>query len=148
MRKRDALPSGVRTIGRCPATQRNIKELLRLRGHLLTGEDRALIEMHLEGGETIRRMATLADVTPSCIARRLAVITERLTDPTYALCLAQRRQFTRQELRIARDYFVRGHSIRRICQERDASRHRVRATIGKARELAAAATHPAEERTT
>ena len=128
-------------------TRRDIKEMLRRRGHLLTGEDRALIEMHLESGETIRRMAALADVTPSCIARRLAVITERLADPTYALCMARRREFTPLELRIARDYFVRGHSIRRICQQRSVSRHRVRATIHKARELTAAETDKTTERT-
>ena len=147
MRKPETLPFRTRTERQRPLTRRNVKELLRLRGHLLTGGDRALIEMHLESGETLRRMATLADVTPSCIARRLAVIAQRLADPTYAVCLAQRREFTRLELRVARDYFVRGLSIRRICEQRDVSRHRVRAAIRKAREIAAAETEKTQERT-
>ena len=127
--------------------RRDIGELLRLRGHLLTGEDRALIEMYLDRGETIRRMATLAAVTPGCIAKRLRVITQRLADPTYAVCMAHRRDFTLSELLIAKDYFVRGHSIRHICENRKASRHRVRAVIRRARELTAARADKAEERT-
>lgn len=147
MRTPESLPFKAKTDNRRPSTRRDVKELLRLRGHLLTGEDRALIEMHLEGGETLRRMATLADVTPSCIARRLAVIAQRLADPTYAVCMAQRREFTRLELRIVRDYFVRGLSIETIREQRRISRHRVRAAIRKARETTASEAGKAKERT-
>jgi hypothetical protein len=115
---------------------REIKELVRLRGYLLTGEDRALIEMYLEGGEPMRRIATLAAVTPSCIARRIRAITQRLADPTYPLCLANRAKFSSLELRIIRDYFVRGFSIQRIRRRRRLTRYRVRAALRKARACA------------
>lgn len=120
---------------------RQMREWLRLRGHLLTGADRALIAMYLEGGETIRRIATLASVTPSCVARRIRTITRRLADPTYPACLANRRHFSPRELRIIRDHFVRGLSIRRIRRHYNVSTHRVRAAIQKARDYTVTAPH-------
>jgi transposase-like protein len=120
---------------------RQMREWLRLRGHLLTGADRALVAMYLEGGETIRRIATLASVTPSCVARRIRTITRRLADPTYPACLANRHGFNPLELRIIRDYFVRGLSIRRIRRHYNVSTHRVRAAIQKARDYTATAPH-------
>jgi len=123
---------------------RDVRELLRLRGNLLTGEDRALVAMVLDGGETVRRIATLAAVSPSCIARRIRAITQRLADPTYSVCLASRSEFTLLELAIVKDHFVRGLSIERIHCNRNLSYHRVRATVRKAREYTAAAAEAAQ----
>ena len=132
---RDATPTAA---GR-PLRPRDVKELLRLRGTLLTGRDRALIEMYLDNGETVRRIATLAAVTPSCVARRIRTITQRLVDPTYPVCLANRQNFTTTELRIVKEYFVRGLSIQRISRRRRLSRHRIRKAIRKARACTLAA---------
>jgi transposase-like protein len=123
---------------------RDVRELLRLRGNLLTGEDRALIAMYLDGGETVGRIAKLAGVTPSCIARRIRAITQRLADPTYSVCVASNSEFTSLELAIVKDHFVRGLSTERIRCNRNLSYHRVRATIRKAREYAAAAAESAQ----
>ncbi len=123
---------------------REVRELLRLRGNLLAGEDRALIAMYLEGGETLRRIATLASVTPSCVARRIRTITQRLADPTYPACRARRGHFSTLELRIIRDYFIRGRSIRDIHRRRGLGRHRVRTVIRKARACALASAAPAQ----
>ena len=150
-----AKPTGERSMGqrnRQPAGQpldrelcpRDVRELLRLRGNLLTGEDRALIAMVLDGGETVRRIATLAAVTPSCIARRIRAITQRLADPTYSVCVASKSEFTSLELAIVKDHFVRGLSTERIRCNRNLSYHRVRATIRKAREYTAAAAESAQ----
>jgi hypothetical protein len=122
---------------------RDVRELLRLRGNLLTGEDRALIAMYLDGGETVRRIATLAAVTPSCIARRIRMITQRLADPTYSVCVAHKSEFTALELAIVKDHFVRGLSIQRTRCNRNLSYHRVRATIRKARAYTATAAESA-----
>jgi hypothetical protein len=123
---------------------RDVRELLRLRGNLLTGEDRALIAMYLDGGETVRRIATLAAVTPSCIARRIRAITQRLADPTYAVCLARKSEFTLLELAVVKDHFVRGLSIQRIRCNRNLSYHYVRATLRKARAYTAGAAESAQ----
>ncbi len=117
---------------------RDVQELFRLRGNLLTGEDRALIGMYLEGGETVRRIATLADVNPSSVARRIHTITQRLADPTYPVCLAHRRDFSSLELRVIRDYFVRGLSMAKIERRRHLSKHRIRAALRKARHCTSA----------
>lgn len=124
--------------GRVVRRQRQVRELLGRRGHLLTGADRALIAMYLEGGETIRRIATLAAVTPSCVARRIQTIMQRLADPTYPACLAQRHDFSALELRIIKDYFVRGLSIRTIRLRRKRGTHYIRRIIRKARTYASA----------
>ncbi|MBN1363008.1 MAG: hypothetical protein JW993_20585 [Sedimentisphaerales bacterium] len=126
----------------CTPSERDVRELFRLRGNLLGGEDRALIAMYLEGGETVRRIATLAAVNPSSVARRIRAIIQRLTDPTYPVCLAHRQQFSTLELRVVKDYFVRGLSISKIRRRRNLGRYRVRAAIRKARACASAATTP------
>jgi hypothetical protein len=118
---------------------REVKELLRLRGNLLVGEDRALLTMYLEGGETLRRIATLAAISPSSVARRIRAITQRLSDPTYPACLANRQRFSQRELRIIRDHFVRGSSIRSLHRQYHLGIFRIRTILRKARECASAA---------
>lgn len=139
----ETLRDATGTVEGRPLRPRDVKELLRLRGALLTGRDRALIEMYLDSGETVRRIATLAAVTPSCVARRIRTITRRLADPTYSVCLANRQDFTTTELRIVKEYFVRGLSIQRISRRWHLSRHRVRKAIRKARACTTAAARAA-----
>jgi DNA-binding CsgD family transcriptional regulator len=122
--------------------KREIADLLRSRAHLLCGSDRALAQMYLEHGNSLRQIARLAQVTPGTVSRRIRRIVRRLVDETYALCLAGRDDFTGRELAMIRDSFVRGLPMTRISREHGVSYHRVRATIRKARRYAGSPRRP------
>jgi transposase-like protein len=119
------------------ADRRRAGEILWSRMHLLTGEDRALLQMYLERGSTFCQMARLMGVSPTSVARKVRRIIRRLLDDTYALCMANRDDFTGRELALIKDYFVRGLSMARISGEHDVTFYRVRAAVAKARRYAA-----------
>ncbi|HPC95237.1 MAG TPA: hypothetical protein PLU87_09855 [Sedimentisphaerales bacterium] len=119
------------------ASRRDWIEVLRRRVDLLTGAERALMEMYLDSGQSYRRIARLTGLNASTIARRLRRIARRLTDDTFFCCLRCRRRLRARELAIIRDHFVRGRSIRDISTGRHVSRYCVRSAIRKARRLAA-----------
>jgi hypothetical protein len=121
-----ALPAG------CVNEKRDITDLLRSRSHLLCGVDRALAQMYLEHGNSLRQIAHLAGVTPGTVSRRIRSIVRRLADETYPLCLAGRDDFTGRELAMIRDYFVRGFPMTRISLGHAVTYHRARTTIRKA----------------
>jgi DNA-directed RNA polymerase specialized sigma24 family protein len=118
-------------------SKRDLVEVLRRRVDLLTGAERALMEMYLDSGQSFRRIARLTGSNASTVARRLHRIAQRLTDDTFFCCLRYRRRLRVRELAILRDYFVRGLSIGHICAARNVSRYCVRSAIRKARRLAA-----------
>ena len=116
--------------------QRGIVEALRLRGHLLTGKDRALLEMYLEHGNSFSQIARLAGVHRKRIARRIRRIVRRLIDDTYPACRGNHIDFNGRELAIIKDYFVHGLPMARISKGQGVTFYSVRATIRKARRYA------------
>ena len=89
-------------------------EILTRRICLLTGTDRILMTMYLVNGNTFYQMAKLSGISQSSIARRIHKVTNKLIDGEYIICLRNRDYFDENELRIARDYFLIGKSIRQI----------------------------------
>jgi DNA-directed RNA polymerase specialized sigma24 family protein len=118
-------------------SQRDLIDVLRTRVDLLAGEDRALMEMYLDGGRNFNQIAQLTGSNPSTIARRLRRITQRLTDETFFCCLRYRRRLGRKELAIIRDHFIRGLSIGQISTSRNISLYRVRRVIRRALRITA-----------
>jgi len=114
------------------ADTRDLADLLQTRAHLLTGQDKALLTMYLANGGNFCQMARVAGLCATSVARRIRRIAQRLTDPTYPLCLRHRDHFSRLELTVARDYFVRGRSMTRISRDRRLTYYRVRKTVRKA----------------
>lgn len=114
-------------------------ELLRIRAELLVGQDRALMKLYLEGGNSFRRIARLTRHYPSSVARRIRRITKRLLDETYPLCLQNRAAFSVFELAVIKDHFVRGYSCDRISRRRHTSSYRIRTIILTAKRFAASA---------
>lgn len=106
-------------------------DLLQSRIGLLRGRDKLLMTMYVQNANTFRQMARLAGVNEATIARRIHKITKRLLDGEYITCLRNRREFTPDELRIAKDYFLGGLSQEKIAQKRSCSRRRVRETLKK-----------------
>ena len=116
------------------AVRRRI-DILRSRVRLLTGEDRVLMEMYLDNGNTFRQMARLAGVNEVSIARRIRRMIKRLVDGIYLRCLRNRELFTTLELEIARDFFLMGLSQISITEARGCSTYRVHKTVAKVRRL-------------
>jgi DNA-binding NarL/FixJ family response regulator len=74
-------------------------------------------------------MARLAGVNEANVARRIHKLTRRLLDGQYITCLRNRDKFTPLQMKIARDYFVRGLPMREIANRNDVSFYTVRQTM-------------------
>ena len=114
---------------------RNRIDLLRDRIRLLRGEDKLLMTMYFENGNTFRQLAKLAGVNESNIARRINRITKRLLDSKYITCLRNRDKFTKTEMAIAKDYFLLGLSQKKIAAKHNYSIHRFRRILRRIQEL-------------
>lgn len=111
--------------------QRERMELLRSRIELLKGREKALMQMYVENGISCRQLAQLSGVNEANIARRIEKLTRRLLDGEYIRCLRNREKFTRQEMAIARSYFVQGLSRRKIAFRLGVGVYRVRKSLRK-----------------
>ena len=110
-------------------------DLVRSRVNLLAGKDKLLMTMYLENGNSFSQMARLAGVNEACIARRIRKIIQRLTEGEYIVCQRYSDKFTRKEMAIAKDYFLRGASIKKISGKRRYSYYSVHMTIRKIKDL-------------
>ena len=120
---------------------RNIAEILQHRTVLLDEEERALMRMHLESGQSVRRIARLIGMNPTTISRRIRKIAKRLLDPTYLACMAHKTEFSPLERAIIRDHFVRGLSIAAISRKYDVTYYCARAVVHKGRRCVEAKIH-------
>ena len=110
-------------------------DVLRSRIGLLAGRDKVLMTMYLENGNSFRQMGRLTGVNEASIARRIHKITRRLIDGEYITCLRNRDKFGKEELDIAKDYFLLGLSIKKIAIKRDLTYYTVRKTLKKIQRL-------------
>jgi hypothetical protein len=77
--------------------------------------------MYFELGSSCGQLAALMGVDEYKIARRILRIKKRLMECRYIMCLRNRTSFTAFEMAIAKDYFVRGLSIKNIAKKRQLS---------------------------
>lgn len=108
---------------------RNEVDVLLMRVNLLRGPDRALMKMYFEQGSSYGQIAALLGVDEYKISRRIRRITKRLMDGRYLICLRNRASFSAFEMAIAKDYFVRGLSIKKIAQKRRSSFYATRMVL-------------------
>jgi len=113
-------------------------DLLRARAEILTGKDKALMQMYLENGSTFSQMARLAGVNEATIARRIHKLSHRLLDSEYITCLRHREHFSPLEQAIARDYFIEGLSQKAIALKRNTTVYRIRKGLNKIQEFVGA----------
>jgi DNA-binding CsgD family transcriptional regulator len=69
------------------------------------------------------------------VARRIHKLVRRLLDGEYITCLRNRKQFTQQEMSVAKRYFIRGESMRKIAAREGVTYYRVRQTLKKIQAL-------------
>jgi len=110
-------------------------DLLRSRVGLLTGRDRALMQMHLDNSGTFSQMARIASVNEANVARRIHKLIRRLLDGQYITCLRNRDKFTQEQIEMARDYFVDGLAMREIADRHETTYYEVRKTMKKIQRL-------------
>lgn len=110
-------------------------DLLRSRLVLLDTKDKVLMTMYLENGNSFRQIARLLGVSEATISRRVRALSKRLTDGVYIGCLRNRALFTRQQMDIAKDYFLTGLSMRQIAANRQRNYHDVRDTLRDIRNI-------------
>ncbi|MHC4695037.1 MAG: hypothetical protein ACYS67_20085 [Planctomycetota bacterium] len=114
-------------------------DLIRQRLCMLSGEDKVLMTMYWENGNSLRQISKLAGVNRAIIARRISKLTERLVDGRYMECLQYRNKFTHREMTIAKDYFLLGISMKKIAEKRHLSFYHVRKALEKIKQLIATA---------
>ena len=115
--------------------QRGRIELLRSRLDLLTGTDKVLMTMYIENGNSFRQIARLTRINESNISRRVLRLTRRLIDGHYIACLRSRDKLTTEQMKIARDYFLKGLSINKIARRRRRSYYRIRKSLKNIRQV-------------
>ena len=104
-------------------------ELLVSRLGLLSGMDRLIMTMYLVNGNSFRQIAQLMGVNESNVSRRIRRLIRRISDGEYMVCLRNRGRFSREEMEIAREYFLLGWSMKRIARERGMTFYRVRKMV-------------------
>lgn len=104
-------------------------ELLVSRVELLSGMDKVLMTMYLVNGNSFRQIAQLMGVNESNVSRRIRRLIKRISDGGYITCLRNRERFSREELDIAREYFLFGWSMKRIARERGMTFYRARKMV-------------------
>jgi DNA-binding Lrp family transcriptional regulator len=114
---------------------RDTIERAQSRVNLLGEEDRVLMTMYLQKGNSFREIARIAGKSETTIARRIRRLGRRLIDDTYTLCLLNHSSFEPSELRIARDYFIRALPMTKIARAQNLSYYRVRKALTKIRRL-------------
>jgi len=108
-------------------------DLLLNRIGLLRGEDKLLMIMYWEKGNSLRQISRLAGVDRKHVTRRIYNITERLMDGPYIDCLRYRDKFTLRQMAIAKDYFLSGLSAHKIAGKYKSSYYRARNDLQKIR---------------
>lgn len=100
-------------------------ELLRKRLDLLEGRTKVMMKMHFENGNSFRQIARLLGVSETSISRRIHRISARLLNGRYIACLRNRDMLSRDQLDVAKDYFLCGLSRCKIAERRRWSLYRV-----------------------
>jgi transposase-like protein len=121
--------------GQVRPSHRNEMDVLRRRLTLLSGTDKVLMTMYLENGNSFRQIARVRGVNETSVARRVHKITTRLTDSEYITCLRNRAKLTKDQMAIAKDFFLMGLPMSKIAKTRGLSVHRVRKALMEIRSL-------------
>ncbi len=112
-------------------------ELLRHKVSMLSGEDRLLMTMYIENGNSFRQMARLIGIKDDRISRRIHKVTKRLMKNEYIICRRNHFRFSREERNIAKEYFMEGLSIKKIADKKDCTYYSVRKTLKKIQKILA-----------
>jgi len=106
-----------------------------MRAEMLSGKDKALIQMYLANSSSFGEMARFAGVSESTIARRVRKLIRRLLGGEYMMCLHSRAQLNKLEQAVAKDYFLEGRSQKEIARKREFTVYQVRKALRRLQAL-------------
>lgn len=106
---------------------------LRNRFYLLERQDKMIMSMYLDNEMSFRQIALLLNTNQNRISRRIRKIIFELTKGKFIFCMKKREIFTRPEMEIAKDYFLRGKSIRQIAKKKNTSFYHIRELLKEIR---------------
>jgi predicted DNA-binding protein YlxM (UPF0122 family) len=117
------------------SSNRTRNDVLRNRIDLLDGKDRLLMTMYLENGYSLFKISKVTGMCEASISRRIKRLTKKLLEGRYITCLRNSDKFNRYQMVLAKDYFLRGLSMREITIKRRCSLYQVRENILKIKSI-------------
>ncbi|MGD8787771.1 MAG: sigma factor-like helix-turn-helix DNA-binding protein [Phycisphaerales bacterium] len=105
--------------------------LLQYRLDTMNERDRVLMKMYLEKGISIRQIARLLGVSEIQVGRKIRKLSKRLTSKKYIQCIRKRHRLTKFQMIVAKDFYMKGISIRRIALKQKTTRYFIRKTLKK-----------------
>ncbi len=106
---------------------------IRNRLYLLEGQDRMIMSMYLDNDMSFRQIALLLNTNQNRISRRIRKIIFELTKGKFIFCMKKKDIFTMPEIEIAKDYFLRGLSIKQIAQKKNTTIYHIRELLKEVR---------------
>ena len=110
-------------------------DLLNSRAKMLTGKDKALMKMYLDGKVSFRQMSRISSVTESSIRRRVGRLIKGLLGEEFVICIKYRQRLGKKELDIARDYYVAGLSQKKMAAKNKCTMYFVKKSVSNIRQL-------------
>jgi len=110
-------------------------DLLSSRIDLLKDKNRLLMTMYLENGYSFFEIAKVTGMNQASISRRIKRLKKELLEGKYLTCLRNRNKFDRYQMAIAKDYFLRGLSMKEIAAKRQCSFYHIREIILEIRNI-------------
>ena len=117
------------------SSNRTRNDVLRNRIDLLDGKDRLLMTMYLENDYSLFQISKVTGMCEASISRRIKRLTKKLLEGRYITCLRNSDKFNRYQMVLAKDYFLRGLSMREITIKRYCSLYHVRENISKIKSI-------------
>ena len=96
---------------------------------LLGKKEQLIMTLYYKNQMSYREIALLLGVSRSTVLRRIIKIKRMLAREVYSSFLKNKQQFTASEMKIASDYFLKGHSIRKIARRKNTSYYKMRKKI-------------------
>lgn len=112
-----------------------LRELVQIRGEVLSRQDQVFIEMILEKGMTHRQIACLLGCSETSVGRRVKRVIKKVLNSDYLMCLRHRDRLTVFQMRVARAYFVEDRSKKEIVGLLDTTLYQVEKAIDAIRRL-------------
>lgn len=108
---------------------RNSIEVIRNRAELLDEPDKTLLITYLDNENSFRQIAKLIGVNEATVSRRIKKIIRRLENNTVKLTHKNIQTLDDSQRKIARDYFIKGISRRKISKKYHLPYYKVRKII-------------------
>jgi predicted DNA-binding protein YlxM (UPF0122 family) len=108
---------------------RDRAEILRNRALLLDEPHRTLIISYLDNENSFRQIAKLTGVNEATISRKIKKIINRLEKNTHLVTGSNIKNLSDKQRRIAKDFFLKGISVRRLSRKYRMSYYKVKNII-------------------